>query len=58
MKPTTSYRAERRYYAQQYWYYRLLCHSMKTIGGKLAWDGIAQIQRAHWRDLWEKRRAM
>ena len=50
-------RDARRYYAAQYWHYRLHAHASRTLGARLAWLGRAGMYRAQWVDLW-KRRAM
>jgi hypothetical protein len=58
MTPTTHCRDARRYYAAQYWHYRLRGHASRTTGARITWLGRAEIYHNQWRYLWEKRRAM
>ena len=51
-------RDSRRYYAAQYWHYRLRGHASRTLGARLAYLGRAGMYRIHWRDLWAKRKVM
>ena len=55
---TQRYRDSRRYYAAQYWHYRLHAHASRTLGARLAWLGRAGMYRAQWVDLWKKRGSM